>query len=547
MSVFGKIRSAVAGAAVGFAAAISGGRAYSETVGYSTDRSNVMYWAPADSRQHLPAWTRTQINGKVEWLFQNFGVVKEGVRGIVRHTVGRGRFLQLNSTDTDWNELAETDWETYALSKSRCDLAGRRNFYDFQNLAGWQRLKQGEFLGAFAANPRWKGEICVQAFDASEVRTPNGKGPADRIFDGVQFDSDNAAEIYWVAAAGGVTKPIPASEMIHWMSLDAVNPARGVSEFAQAVNPLIDIKDLRDVVMKSGKLQGALALLVKRAAKVGGQGALSAIRQQGHRSTAPGAGSAPGAGGESGGQGATHAAGPALERVFSGGAIMYVDDENDVKAVTAGQPSPLVEPFVTDVMMRDVCAGWGVPEGFFWGASKVGAGAQRAIFTKADLFFVVFGDGIDTELGTPWAVRYLEARMAAGKLRRPTDPNWMQNISWGGNQKLSVDDGRVGALEITQLGNGVENMQSVQDRRGRNWRTFTQQWFKEWGYAYKCAKKAGVPWALKFWRAGTPGAAGGPGEPGANQPEPGGKKEDDEDEEETQPGGDDKPAGGKDE
>ena len=61
--------------------------------------------------------------------------------------------------------------------------------------------------------------------------------------------------------------------MIHWYAMDGVNPVRGVSEFAQAVNPLIDIHDLIKVTTKTGKLHGAMALLVKRAAKVGGQGA----------------------------------------------------------------------------------------------------------------------------------------------------------------------------------------------------------------------------------------------------------------------------------
>ena len=527
MGLLGKVRSALAGVAVGIRASMGGGRAYSETVGWSPDRSNVMYWAPADSRQHLPAWTRVQINGKVEWLFQNFGVVKEGVRGIVRHTVGRGRSLQLNSEDTDWNEEGEMDWETYALSKSRCDVANRRNFYDFQNLAGWQRLKQGEFIAAWAANPRWDGEVSLQAFDASEIKTPEGMGPEQRVFDGVQLDENCAAVTYYAASAGGKLVPIPATSMIHWYALDGVNAVRGVSEFAQAVNPLIDIHDLIKVTTKTGKLHGAMALLVKRAAKVGGQGAVGAIRNETARRVATPAPPPPGANGlNPPAQGAEHVAGPALERVFSGGAIMYVDDENDVRLVSASSPSPLVEPFVSDMLMRDVCSGWGVPEGFFWGAAKVGAGAQRAIFVKAELFFTVFGDGIDTELGTPWVVRYLEARMAAGKLRRPKDENWMQKIAWQGPQKLSVDDGRVGALELQQLANGVENMQSSHDRRGRNWRTFTQQWFREWGYAYKCAVKAGVPWAMKFWRASTPGAAGGPsagtgGEPGSDKPEPG--------------------------
>ncbi len=199
-----------------------------------------MYLAPSDTRQALPRWTRTQINGKVDWLFQNFGVVKEGVRGITRHTIGTGRSLQLNSDDSEWNDLAELAWEDYALSKDRCDVAGRRNFYDFQNFAVEQRLKHGEFLAAFAQNPRWTtlkpngtpligddgdplGDPALMAFDASEIVTPNGKSPEQRIFDGVELDANAAAIFYHARTAGGGTQAVPATEMIHWYKPDEVN------------------------------------------------------------------------------------------------------------------------------------------------------------------------------------------------------------------------------------------------------------------------------------------------------------------------------------
>ena len=98
---------------------------------------------------------------------------------------------------------------------------------------------------------------------------------------------------------------------------------------------------------------------------------------------------------------------------------------------------------------------------------------------------------------------------------------------------MTVDEGRIGALELNQLAAGVVTMQILDDRRGRNWRPKVKQWFREWKYAAKCAVEEGVPWALKYWRAAQPGAVGGSKddqEPGTDQ---------------TEPGGDDKPTDGK--
>ena len=540
MTLLNKVRAAVAGAVLGASMSLGWGGPYSEATNPSPDRSNIMYMAPADSRQALPRWTRRQINAKVEWLWQSFGVVKEGVLGITRHTVGRGRSLQINSDDAEFNELAELDWETYALSKDRCDLAGLRNFYDFQNFACEQRLKKGEFLGAHVQNPRWPatykdgspmlggdgdpvGDPCMMCFDADEIQTPPGKGVEDRIFDGVQLDENNAATFYYALVAGCKWQAMPASEVVHWFKPNEAHQRRGVSEMAQSVARLVDIHDLIKVTTKSGKTHGAMALLVKKAAKVGGAGSFSTIRQGGNRTPTP---APPPSDGQQPPGGATQGGGQPLEQVFGGGAIMYVTEDGDVKLVNSTQPSPLVEPFITDLLMRDVCAGWGVPAEFFWCIAKLSGANTRAVLMKADLLFVVLGDGLDTEVNTPWATRYLLHRIACGKLRPCKDPNWLSKMSWQGPPRLTVDEGRTGMLELAQLSNGATTLQIMNESRGRGWRPTVKQWFREFNYAYRCAVEEKVPWAMRFWRAAQPGAVGGspdtPPVPGSDKPEPGG-------------------------
>ncbi len=475
---------------------------YGETTGYSPDRSNIMFYLPADSRMYLDSYTRNEINRKTEWLYQNFGVVKEGVRGIARHTVGKGVSLQINSEDEDFNEAAEADFEDMALSPARFDIAGRRNFYEAQETACEQRMKLGEFLACHATNPRWNNEPCIQMFDNQEIVTPGEIADGIRVYDGVGVDTFNNPLRYYLS---GNRKPIPASEMIHWYKPDGINQVRGASEFAQAVNPLVDIYDLKKLTTKSAKLHAALAVMVKRSAKMGGQGAMSAIRQANTSGVGNGAVSGPGADDTT-----------ALERVFGGGAIAYVGNEGDIKMLSSSHPSPLVEPFITDLLMRDVCAGWGVPAEFFWCIAKLSGANTRFVLSKSDLFFQVFRDAMVWRFCNPIAVRYLLARIQSGKLQPCKDPDWLRKISWQGPPSLSVDESKTGALEINQLANGVETMQSINDKRGRNWRVQMRQWFKEWALARKIAKEEGAEFALPMYRAGVPGAASADVQPDAD-------------------------------
>ncbi len=491
MSIFSRISSGLAGAVDGFKAAGFG--SYGDTTGYSPDRSNIMFYLPADSRLYLDGWTRNEINRKVEWLFQNFGVVKEGVRGIARHTVGKGVCLQINSEDEDFNEAAEADFEDYALSPARFDIAGRRNFYEAQETACEQRMKLGEFLACHATNPRWNNDPCVQMFDAQEIVTPGDVADGVKVFDGVGLDQFNNPLRYYLS---GGRKPVPATEMIHWYKPDGVNQVRGGSEFAQAVNPLVDIYDLKKLTTKSAKLHAALAVMVKRSAKINGQGALNAIKQANTTGTGQGAVSGPGRDDTA-----------ALEKVYGGGAIAYVGDEGDIKLLSSAHPSPLVEPFITDLLMRDVCAGWGVPAEFFWCIAKLSGANTRFVLSKSDLFFQVFRDALVYRFCNPVAVRYLLHRIENNKLAPCKDPNWLRKISWQGPPSLNVDEGKIGALEINQLANGIETMQSIDDKRGRNWRTKTRQWFREWAFARRVAKEEKAEFALPMYRAGVPGAA----------------------------------------
>jgi hypothetical protein len=82
-------------------------RRHEDKLRWSTDRTQILYALPEDPREYLDPLSRCEVNRRVEWLMERFGMVKEGALGIARHAIGTGLTLQLNSTGVGWNAEAE--------------------------------------------------------------------------------------------------------------------------------------------------------------------------------------------------------------------------------------------------------------------------------------------------------------------------------------------------------------------------------------------------------------------------------------------------------
>lgn len=482
-----------------------GGRAFAETTDPGIDRANVRFLIPPDSRLYIKQWSRRQLNHKAEWLFQNFGVVKDGIRGIARHTTGKGISLQIDSEDSKWNELAEHDFEEYALTPERCDISGRRNFYEMQAFAVEQRLIRGEFFMALCENAEWDKTPAFQIYDSEEVGTlmPQWDFGDKVVYDGIELDKNARAIAYWVRGPDNNYFPIPRGRMVHWFKPHAVNQPRGWTELAQAVNPLVDIYELKRIAVRSAKAQLLLALFMKNVGKKKQRGALGAIQNAGQNA-----------------DGTPVPDTAQLEQVMgaAGGGIFYGEGDSDVKLVTSNSPSPLVEAFITDLLMRDVCAGWGVPSEFFWNIAKLSGANTRFVLARADLFFQILGEGLVDRVCTPIAFRYLSDRIQKGLLRECKDKDWASKLSWQLPPRVTVDNGRENQILIELLANGMMTLREYCNARGINYKAVMRQWIREPIQFIQIAEDEGASpdylarlrENLPIWRAPKPGAVFAP-------------------------------------
>lgn len=494
-------------------------RRHEDKLRWNTERTQIMYLLPEDPREFLDPLSRQEIARRVEWLSEKFGLVKELFRGTARHTIGTGLTLQLNTDDAEWNGLAESDFLLYSLTKGRIDLAGRRDFYAMQDTAVQQIGRRGEFFSRQARNPRWREEPCEQLFDTTEIRTPDDMADDEQTYDGVGLGEFLEPLRYYAPTKLNQHRWFDASTMFHWYEPDGINQVRGQSSLSPVVNRLVDWYDLEKLVIKTAKTHSALAIAVRKLAKAGGRGAFGGVRR-------------------------TNATGAtkdekmdtaALEKAF-GGSIAYLGADGDVQLVNSQSPNEKLAPFISDLIAPDVALAHGLPIEFFL-STKLGGQDRRSILARADLRFKTLADALIYGWCNGVAFRYLSHRMttlgADGQplLRACTDPNWALKMGWQQPARITVDNGRDGALELDQLANGGENLRGMWDRRGRSYREEgIHQWLREWKEFIEAHAKmrTQLPEAMRSlwdlvpakWRAGMPGAGSGTNLQASGNPPP---------------------------
>jgi capsid protein len=468
-------------------------RAFRETVEPSIDRANVMFVAPEDSRLYLSSTSRKKIVQKVEWCRQNFGIVAEWGRGIARHTVGKGIVPALNTPDKSWNEQATKALEAYLLSPSQCDVSGRRNAYEMQAHIVEQLVIVGEAFVLHSENPDFpspqSGVGDCPAFYAiapNDVDTPPGerKPTENPIHDGVELGDYGRAARYHVRLSPDKYTAYDARDVAHLFDAYGTHQSRGNSPLAAGVNSLVDIYELKRLETKTAKVQRMISLVLKGTRNQAGKGAFSRLTNDGDADAAD-----------------THA----VEQLYqsAGAAIARMGADGDVQLITGKTPSPLVNEYVTDLLLRDAAATTGVPVEFFWSRDKLGGANARGIFAQADATFSLLADKLIYGWFEKLIIRFIEWRVASGLLPAPPE-GWRESLSYRRPRRVTLDNGRDARARIEELNSGLTNLRSLYDEQGEDYRAQMAQWIAEFrefeqiaiaqGYTPEQAKALAMRW-----------------------------------------------------
>jgi len=164
---------------------------------------------------------RDTLRARARWLSANNPVMSNIDSTIINNVVGKG--IQVQTDD----EIQKA----FDLWQKKCDLTGRRTFYDMQRLILQSRMVDGE---VYIYKKATKNGLKLQLLEADQIDTYAGES-------GLELDSDGKVTGYYFKAKGGTVK-IDAKYIINYYKGNRISQYRGVSEYSRSI---IDIKNFQ--------------------------------------------------------------------------------------------------------------------------------------------------------------------------------------------------------------------------------------------------------------------------------------------------------------
>jgi capsid protein len=158
-----------------------------------------------------------------------------------------------------------------------------------------------------------------------------------------------------------------------------------------------------------------------------------------------------------------------------------------------------------DFLVRDMAWGFGVPPEFIWSVAGLGGPNSRVVLADANWFFEEVQDLMVDLLCRPIYTWVISRAVLRGELPECKDPRWW-TCHWQGPAKVTIDEGKEGALELERLNQGCGTWEEFWARRGKVGRKQVFKRIDELKETMDYAKKQGVPFEYVVqMKPGTPG------------------------------------------
>ncbi len=219
----------------------------------------------------ISAVALTELRMHARDLIRNNGWARRGQRTIANNTVGWG--IVPKATGKDAVTAGEL-WKAWA-DTIQCDSAGRATFAGLQHQSMKTIAESGEVLirrrfrrpEDGLAIPLQLQVLEPDFLDTSKTFDTSAAGGP--IVQGVEFDRLGRRAAYWLfeqhpggSLSTGVSRRVPASEIIHSFYAERPEQTRGLSWFGTAIVPLKDLDEYEDADLVRQKIAACFAAFV---------------------------------------------------------------------------------------------------------------------------------------------------------------------------------------------------------------------------------------------------------------------------------------------
>lgn len=397
---------------------------------YSPNRGFI--YMPLDPKREVTTSSRTELQRKARWLYNNEGFAGRCIDGPARYAVGTGITPQARTRNAEFNKAAEKLFEdTVGTTSFAFDLAAQWNFYEAQEEILKHTGLDGDFFAQLmlstngAAMCRFiGGEWCGNGTDANAEK--NG------WVDGVLLNKWGRPVKYRFLknAQGTEWTDVPADEVIHFQEPCRSGRVRNVSALHRAVLHMHDMAEIRSFTKGSFKLASQIGFVIKSADKV----------QFGPQMP----NSRPATGTDASGR-------VSVDSMYSGSGIPQLKLNEELQSFKNEHPGESFDPFMNH-LARDIAWGRGVSPEVLWSIAGIGGANTRYVLADAQTFFERQQQMLINQFCSRFWVYWLWHEIEAGRLIYPGDDWWRHE--WVTPRKVTVDFGRdtKAFLEVVDAG-----------------------------------------------------------------------------------------------
>ena len=379
---------------------------------------------PTNSRKELTPQTRREIVKKSRAAESNIPAITRIVRKFARHAVGTGINFRVLTDEQEFNDECQRDVEEWWNNPAVYSIDGSVDGWEAKRLAAETIMIDGEYNAAFIKTKN--GWPMIQPLDVFEIETPrqmNGKIIASSEWDdGVRINEFERPIAFAVRSLPRTGIPesghieVDAINMLHIGRRRRTRGHRFMPWTYSGLNKGIDALDLGSLITGTAKLHSALAVQVKRDAKVGKKGALGAIQKSTATATEDTA---------------------ALEKVF-GSMINYVGDNGEIDLKSSNHPSSDLIAFYK-LLLAELAIGFDCSPTVMLALGDIGGTEYRGQMEDAQSSFDMLYDQITWRFVRREVIWKIANSIKSGRIRKPKDPYWFSKLVFRGPRKLTVD------------------------------------------------------------------------------------------------------------
>lgn len=446
-----------------------------------SSRRGTVKWTSLDTSKEIDAYSRGELLRKGRWLIANTGFG----RGLIKNsaTLIGWKTPHARTDDDAWNKERDRLFAAKHRSRRTFDVSGKFSFKAAQNMLVKRELGDGDCLIVFSKDST--GSAMCAFYESHQLANPKDADP-ELWKEGVRIDKHGKHLAYGVKD-GDKVKVIQARDAMLFGTFESVGHVRPHPPLGYAINHALDVSETRGFWKLAIKNSSLFGVVSEKAASsnptrsVGGME--TSIPVPAPKITEE-----------------TQSDGTIVKKaeVFDGGQVIGTNPGEKMSILTDDRPHPNSMNF-EEAVLDEIAAGWGVAkEVVLMLGKKLTGPSVRFIMNMADQW-IEDKQALLDEFCLRYWVYDTALEIESGRLREPSDENWMQKLKLTKRRSLTIDRGKEGKQRLDELDAGAGTLADwVEETTGDDWRDHVDQVVEEHDYKAKAAEARGYKYAEIF-------------------------------------------------